>query len=206
MRIIYSDITYEEAEKFWRKQGNAMHDRKERLLKTISRMVEMVCGLAVLVYVGVTWKTKILPDVWNICNKSGKIHPFMAASISLITAGAFMAVILLLIQKIIKRIVPWLISWLLKGTENEYDALWGSFLDELRFQNNLRTAFQKNEDAPLDIQESRLILCGETAEGMHFQSMNLNGKQRSKLLAEGVLDFSGADQEWKRIKNLFVTE
>lgn len=41
---------------------------------------------------------------------------------------------------------------------------------------------------------------------MHFQSMNLNGKQRSKLLAEGVLDFSGADQEWKRIKNLFVAE
>ena len=66
MKIIYSDITYEEAEKFWRKQGNAMHDRRERLLKTISRMVEMVCGLAVLVYVGVTWKTKILPEAARI--------------------------------------------------------------------------------------------------------------------------------------------
>lgn len=207
MRVVYSDITYGEAEKFWREQDDAMYDRKERLVKMVSRVGEIICGLAVLISTGIAWKTKVLPDVLNICAESGKMQPAVAVSVSVITTVLFMAAILLVIHRVvIKRIIPWCISWFFKGTENEFDKLWESFLDDLRFQNNLKIALQKNENAPLDIQESQLILCGETDEGMYFQSMNLNGRQRSKLLAEGILDFSCADREWKRIKSLFMAE
>lgn len=201
MRVVYSNITYTEAEEFLEQMKK---DRKEEFSKNSRTFTKILCGLALSIFAGFVWAKKVYPDVMQICGNIGKEETNILIAVSLLVTIAFVASVLFVLWKVLLRhIFSKALPYMLQGVDVGFNEPFEKILDALQFQNHFKEEVQDGRDDSYDIHGNQLVLQRKAEEGLYFEAMELSGEQRSRILSEGVLDFSGLDKEWNELVDVF---
>ncbi len=203
MDIVFSQITYDDAKKYLdniRNVGVENETAKNSGKRHLFRIF-------LITSIFLVWMYRVYPDVEALISDvgEGKINLGAVVSFSVLISICFFFGLCKIGEVLLNKLMPWFTRYRNTIETREMYEMCAEVLNALQVQKCLRKYLDKEDSIKMDIQEERLFLSIKTDGGIHFKGYTLSNAQRSKLLCNGILDFSCVDNDWAAITQRFPT-